>query len=88
MSKVQMEACVVEHRGALYVFRRTNDLPTSGMFMDRCWHVAQNAESDALADARANVWINEKHLGVRYERHQPGVCVAFPKKNMTRKKEV
>jgi hypothetical protein len=63
-----MDACVVEHYGSMYVFRRGNDMPTSGMFIDRCWHVAKGTDElgPVLASARADMRVNERHMGDIY----------------------
>ena len=83
---LSMEACVIEYKGSLHVFRRTNDMPTSGMFMDRCWLVTMSRQSNApdanLVDANKRVC--EKYMGVGYCEH--GVCTAATKKNVSKNK--
>ena len=74
------DVCAIEHDGNLYVFRRTNDLPTGGMFIDKSWDIAhtlcEHEQSDrsrgnnvaAISEAMANMCVNERHLGVTYAR--------------------
>lgn len=75
------DVCAIEHAGNMFVFRRPNDLPTVGMFIDKSWDIARSLGESALkhaeypidhnvsavaAEAAANLRVNERHLGVTY----------------------
>lgn len=83
-----MDAFVVENHGSIYFFRRNKTMPTSGMFMDHCWFVAQNDGKMKDVEVEASKHIHEQYMGVSYDQRDSStsVCTAKSKKNIAKNK--
>lgn len=52
----------IEHDGKIHIFKNTTNMPMC-VFREWCKFKAQTSASDAIAD----IWINKKILGVKYD---------------------